>query len=362
MKKIIVKMVLFIAIYLIIANFISTLTPYHWGNPWYSSKIQYLEESNDMNYNTFFFGSSLVYRQIAPITFDSILNTHEKNNSNSFNLGAPATFTPQNYYLYENFLESPLSKNAKYCFIELREVDLLNDYFLHQERTTYWQNYSDLKFIFRSINENPKLAYKRKTLAYRNYLVSYFENLFHLGHFGQQLNSPNYYSVDYVGKNGFFPLQLQLEYTSDSVVKNNLVIRKNSIIKDPGLVSKRKQAVLKEYTKVEDNYDYTHLRKINALIEISKEKGIHLVFIISPRYITKELLNLSSQISSMHLIDMANPEKFETLYTIENSFDIGHLNTKGAHEYTKLLALEFLKIKARTNSKKYSACSEGQLP
>ena len=85
-------------------------------------------------------------------------------------------------------------------------------------------------------------------------------------------------------------------------------------------------------------------------IQKSKEKGIHLTFILTPRSINKELLTLSSKIPITNIVDMGNPIKFESLYKIENSFDVAHLNTKGSEEYTRLLAIEFLKVNSRTQN------------
>ena len=96
------------------------------------------------------------------------------------------------------------------------------------------------------------------------------------------------------------------------------------------------------------------MQRINYLIQKSQEKGIHLIFILSPRAVNKPLLTLSSKIPDHNIIDMANPEKFESLYVNDNSFDMGHLNTKGAEDYTRLLAMEFVKIKARTHNNVYT--------
>ena len=61
-------------------------------------------------------------RQIDPYIFDSTIRDQIKQDVSSFNLGSPATFCPQNYYLYEKFLESEISEKAKYCLVELMPV------------------------------------------------------------------------------------------------------------------------------------------------------------------------------------------------------------------------------------------------
>ena len=55
------------------------------------------------------FGTSRVFEQINPFIFDSVCNSASSENISSFNLGAQATFSPQNF-LYENFLNYKLVK------------------------------------------------------------------------------------------------------------------------------------------------------------------------------------------------------------------------------------------------------------
>lgn len=352
MKSFVTKFLFISIFYITISMVISYFTPYHWGNPWFSTKIQFLEKTKQLEYNTFFFGSSRIYRQINPKLFDSTFNSVSQEKLSSFNLGAPATFNPQSYYLYEKFLISTLSRNAKYCFIELMEVDLLGDYFMHQERTSYWQNYSDILFVGKSINSNKQLDLKPKIKSGLNYSVSYIENLLHLGHFGNQIINSNYYDDKYLGINrdGFFPLDYDYETTENENVKINLYERKQSIVEKPELIDKRKLNVLHSYNNISNNYDKINLNRILELIHKSKQKGIKLVFILSPRNGNQKLINLSLQIPEMNIIDMSNPNSYDLLYNYENSFDVGHLNSKGAVLYSKMLAIEFGK-KVRTHNR-----------
>jgi len=345
MKPFFIKILTFFLLYLLVSVVISAFTPYHWGNPWYSTKIQFLEQDSDTEHNTFFLGSSRIYRQIDPNIFDHTFNSLSQEKISSFNLGAPATFTPQSYYLYENFLKSDLAKNVKYCFLELMEVDLLTDYFLHQERTTYWQNFSDILFVEKSILNNNGLKIEQKIKSTINYTISYFENIFHLGHFGQHLLKRKYYDEKYLGpyNNGFYPLQFEYNTTTDPIVKEDLLDRKNTIINNPKLIDNRRTHILSFYKNISNIYDSVHLRRIEELINKSKEKGILLIFILSPRNVGQELINLSRQISKTNLIDMANPQIYNELYEYDNSFDIGHLNEKGSTKYSQLIAIEFEK-------------------
>jgi len=347
MKNFIIRIVFFILLYLIIGRLISLITPYHWGNPWYSTKIQYLEKFKSNNLpNTYFFGSSRVYRQIMPTVFDSTYFSLSKKHINSFNLGAPATFCPQVYYLYENFLSSSLSQNTKYVFIELMDIDLIEKNLMHQERVTYWINLSDIFFGYNALHNNPSISLATKTKYISNYSISYLENLLHMGHFGQQYLDNNYYNLDYLGehKNGFFSLERDTATTKNETFKNQLIDRNKDLIADTSELKNRAINSTKDFSNKNLPLDVVHLERINKLINLSKEKGISIVFILSPRNNSQNLINLYNAIPENNKIQLSNSKKYPELYMIENSFDIGHLNTKGSSIYSSLLATEFNKL------------------
>lgn len=345
MKKFLLKIGLFVMCYLAISITISSVAPYHWGNPWFSSKVQLLNEQTPPPYNTYFFGSSRIYRQVSPTTFDSTFNATSSTEISSFNLGAPATFNPQCFYLYENFLNSPISENATYCFLELMEVDLLGDFFMHQERSTYWQNLSDYLFITKSLYVRQDLTPRNKIKSTIHYTSALLEKTLGLGHFGQQILDSNFYKKTYLGpeQNGYFPLELDLQTTIDPNIKEHLLERQNSFLENSDELQSRKKSILNQYNNISDSHDKINLERINELIRISKEKGIHLFFVLSPRRAAQDLINLSRLIPEANFIDMCDPSYYPELYKTEYSFDVGHLNTKGSQKYSVFLASEMLK-------------------
>lgn len=344
MKPFLSKFLIICLIYLLISVAISHFSSYHWGNPWYSSKVHFLEKNKNSNYNTFFFGSSRVYRQINPEIFDSVYNAYSNEKINSFNLGAPATFNPQTYFLYEKFLESELSNEVKFCFIELMEVDLLQESFLHQERTSYWQNLSDLSFVFKSVYSNKELSLKTKINTYINYSIAYVDKLFQIGRLKNRVGVSEFYNVQYLGnsKNGYFPLEEELEIAQSEGVNSAFIERQNSFNAENN--NERKQEISKAHKDASlEEYDKVHLERIKDLIQLSEEKGVKLFFILSPRYISQGAINLSYLIPNENILDMSNPEIFEIFYNYENCFDVGHLNLKGSSLYSEMLAKEFEK-------------------
>lgn len=348
MKMFFIKLGLFLLLLLSICILFSFFLPYHWGNRWYSTKIRYLESENFTEANVFFFGSSRIYRQIDPEIFD--MHHFMEQAYLSYNLGAPALFCPQVYWLYENFLESDLSRSAEHVFIELMEVDLISNFLLHQERTYYWQNLAYLKFVIKSISNNQRINLKRKVRSSLNYFISYTEGKLFASRYVQKfLTKKNYYDEKYLGENkrGFFPLEQDLETTNDATTKQHLIERVEGLRNDIESLTNRASHSIEIH---ENNYEYsgydnTHLDLILHLIESSENKGIHLIFILSPRNTSEDLVALSKQIPKKNLIDMSNAKKFPELFSLDNSFDIGHLNTQGSQEYSKLLAEQFVLIK-----------------
>jgi len=343
MKQFVTKLFFFAFIYVMISIVTSYFGSYHWGNPWYSTKVQFLESQKTVAINTCFFGSSKIYRHINPAVFDETLNSGEDKVITSFNFGAPATFNPQTYYLYEKFLDSKLAEGVRYCFMELGQVDLLSDKMLHQDRTNYWQNISDLIYVQKSVYGNKDLTLSKKMNSTRNYSISYMEKVLFLGTLRQSMLSENYYDAQYLGeaKNGFFPLEMELEITNDTVVKNSLFNRRMNFEADNAILNRRTDRLTKFYATSSSYFDVVNFQRIKKLILKSKERGIHLIFIVSPLSTNQKLINLSKQIPDMNLIDLCDPIKYKDMYVVENFFDKGHLNSKGADIYTELLAREF---------------------
>ncbi|MFD2916271.1 hypothetical protein [Psychroserpens luteus] len=317
---------------------------YHWGNPWYSSKIEYLESKDVELPNTYFFGSSRVYRQIDPIIFDQLYNNASHDIKKSYNLGAPATFCPETYYLYENFIKSEIANNVDLVFIELMPINLISKDLMLKERTTYWQNLSDLKFVYKSIKNNSTLRLDEKIKGVKDYFICNSYNLFDIKHLKQTLSMDNNINLAYNGPNnvGYYSLDNQLETTKDESVRSDLIHRKQTYSLDNVVLKKRVSDLIEYHNLPNNNYDEVNLQRIIHLIDISEAKGIELVFVLPQIVLDRNLINLSKLIPKKNLIDLSSPKKFPELYKKENIFDLGHLNSNGAEVFTKLLVNQYL--------------------
>ncbi len=339
------KIGLFFLVISVIALLVTSLVPYHWGNPWYSTKMRYLESIPNDKYNTYFFGSSTFYRHINPAIVDELVNQESSQKIASFNMGALATFCPQTYYLFEHFLESSLANNTKYCIMELRDIESIGDALMHQERTSYWMNSADLQLVANSFYHRSGMHPRKKFSAISKYSISYVENIFHIGHFGNILTKPDHYADKLLGpkKNGFFPLELDYATTDDFEFIEHLEERMLLIQEHPEVLERRRRKDSTAHADMAQQYDQVHLERINQLIQQAEVRGIELIFLISPRCASKEIVKLATQLDQNHLIDLSRPEEFPELYLLDNSFDRGHLNDKGATLYSEYLAEELIK-------------------
>jgi hypothetical protein len=331
MKRFLLKGILFSAIYLTISVIIRFLVPYYWGNPWVGAKFKEAKAEIQKS-NAIFIGSSRVYRQIIPQIFDSITGLQ------SYNLGAPATYTPQTYYLLENYTKSD-STNLSYCFIELMDLGDISDYLFHQERSNYYLTPKYWGISTAILLSNPYQEIKVKQL--QRYTTSFIENMLHLGHFSEQLLHTDYYQKLYAGEKGFLSLDDESTHTMDTIVSKSLYSRAKALQQDSSVLAKRAQKIL----NIEQDSLFPnpiHLSKIKSIISNLTRKKIHPYFILLPRYTSKNARALARYVPEKYLIDLTNPEKYPEFYQVKYSFDYGHLNEQGAKYLTQKLALAFL--------------------
>lgn len=339
MKKFIFNVSFFILVLIVMKNLLLYFVPYHYGNPWFSAKIKYLT-TNNIKPDVVFFGSSRIYRQINPLLFDSLHSNSDNKNIISYNLGAPATFIPQNYYLLLKFLKSNSASNTKTVFVELQNIVPIGNNLTHQERSSYWLTFSNYFFILKSTFNRNDLSFTGKKTIYFSYTNALLENLLGIGYFKNSLFTKDFYSDFYLGpkKNGFLPLDYELKEKPSE----HLSERKKSLdIKE--LDTRYLQSL--ESKKTSNFYDKIHTSYINDLINIYKENNIELIFIIPPRNSSKSLLTLSNKINA-NVIDLSTYKQF---YLPKYSFDNGHVNTSGANLFTQILFKEYKQLKTLHN-------------
>lgn len=348
MKKLIFRTLLIIAVYLLMSTIFRSFLPYHYGNPWLSSKISYLENHEDRHPDLFFIGSSRIHRQFVPQILDSLMKENGAGDFQSFNLGAPATFCPQTYYIYDHLLESELVNNCEYILIELINLRLKtegNERYI--ERNSYWMTPREYLFSLKSTWRNPHNGLRFKEQCIRHASATLLINAFHMGQHEHLLYPTKHYKDEFVGqgKDGYLSLELEMLNTGDTVFKNHLVKRRKEFLQSgDSLLEKRALMSNQAFIHRSDTIDEVHYRRLMQMIQQAEEKGIHLVFVLSPRYAGQEEINLLYSLPEANRIDLSPAAEYPEFYSAEMSFDIGHLNTRGAALYTRILGGKLLEL------------------
>lgn len=321
---------LLLGIHMLVANL--NLFPYNWGNPMYQQKLVDLKTYKDVN--TFFLGSSHFYRQIIPKQYDLATNGY------SYNLGVQGLATPENYYLLENLLEEEAVTDA-IIFIALSDLQSIAPKNMYTSRSTYFINNKILKQSLSIIGDETQFSFLTKTFRTFSFLGNYFYNTIGLAGFRSHFRESNHIEIDKIGSRGFLALDDDL---SDDVQGREAAF-KNQLAQ----FDKRIEKTKKTYAMIEAKprlYNQSHYDYLDELTKKAEIKNNKLFFVIPPRKNDYDnVLKLASALPHNRIIDLANPEKYPEFYASENSFDIGHLNKKGAKIFTEKLADEYLKLK-----------------
>lgn len=338
MRSFLYKTLAFLILIFLISQGVKLFVPYHWGNVWYSTKIQHLERESEQPTHVFI-GSSRIYRELMPNTFDSVVNEQTGQEIASFNLGAPATFCPQTYYLLEQWLASEASQGTETVFLELMSVTRIGGGLKHQERTTYWQNFNDVSFASQVlVKRYGRLKGGADAAAF---WTAYTENLFGIGHFRDALLTENYFDDAYLGamRDGFYPAELHMKETTDEKVRTSFQERSEALKMES---FEKRKARINEVLDGKTAYaDPLHTERIEHLIQLADDRGIELIFVVTPTHLDPVIYTLYQNLPSEYRLGLSNEKEYRELYTLPNLFDIGHLNEDGAEQWTAMIAKEY---------------------
>ncbi|MFA0963626.1 hypothetical protein AB9P05_17610 [Roseivirga sp. BDSF3-8] len=341
MKKFLNRCLIFLLVIIIINTALRVLVPYYWGNTGFASKVSYYQE-NKASYNTLFFGSSRTYRQVDAGLLDQIL-MDSGFNASTFNMGAQATFNPQVYYLYENFLEEDAT-GVETVFMELMEVDEIPEQILHTTRNKYW---IDISYYWFSLQHFFNV---REWDEIWNYTVTFFENFFNANQVMEIINSLGGVDVEdkYLGQaqDGFLPIDEEVRRFSGTEEARDLELRHERFKEQAENLENRRKDLISAFDVTKD-YPYisqVHLNKLDALIRNSEAKGIRLIFFIADTKANKRLIATWLNLPEANRIELISPETSSYNFNSELRWDLGHLNEKGAILFTRQLADKYVRI------------------
>lgn len=310
-----------------------------WGSGMFEEKLTDKKETfPEANY--LFLGPSIFYRQIDPTQFDKILSKNGEK-SNSYNLSMVGLTPPEDLFLLEKVMEEDWAK-SKTFFLSLTPIKGLSTTNLFKDRTSYYLNTTTLSLIFREFSES-SIPLHTKIYVYGTYLSNYLYKVLSLSSF-RKITLRNFEkppkSVSAIWRKGFLAL--------DDDPVDSKTNRNSTFLKEINKFQERTNRTKKTFlSEVNSNYKKTpHYDYIIDILEKAKEKDTKLIFVLPPRLNNySQIRPLANFLPKANVIDLADPLKFPEFYAIDNSFDIGHLNKKGAAIFTERLAEEYLKKK-----------------
>ena len=318
------KVVGFTLILYLVIFLINCTIPYYWSNSLLTQKIEYLK-SNPELYNTVAIGSSKVYRHFIPKEFDEIANTK------SFNLGAPAMFMLEYYYLLDNLTEENTNiKNILFLASPPVPIAKMN---LHSIRSKYFMDWKRSFFSMKFFKNDWDQMYK--------HALSFLENIFNIGEFSHIISyhfeDKESLSKYLVEEKGFFALDHEEHLYKD----NGLKRRKANFVNVQG--NRPLAGIDKRMPEVNWKLSYeeqTFLDELEQIQILCNKKGVNIQFIFLPNsYIQQK----SDFLKTLYLGDGV---EFPEYFSPEYIYDKGHLNNKGAILFTKRLA----KLYSETNN------------
>lgn len=339
MKKLIGKILLFVMLLWGVNQATHWFVPYFWGNDGWAAKYRYFREHSS-EYNVLFMGSSQTYRQVNPNIFDNQLKNQ---NIKSFNFGYQATATPEVNYLYEQLLDDPSVdlSNVKVVFMDLQPVRMLNRGNASSSRSRYIMTPS---YYLHSLElvKGTNASLGQRLSAMGNYTQAFFDKQFNVRSLKEMIEFRSLYQKAPKGfmkpigenKDGFLPLNKDFRY------KNR---RQEFLECEQWYIPYSEEQA--EYSldcgRIEGSpLDKALLKECTRLIKRSRERGIHLVFLMPPRSPFLATMKVAERLGEEHYIALFDPRKYPRFYQMNHCYDRGHLNQRGARAYSVALAKE----------------------
>lgn len=331
-----------------------SLTPWTRGSELLEFKRQQVVNSRE-KFNTLIIGSSRVYRQVNPVLLDSLMGEHHQ--LNSYNMGVNWLFAPESFYVMDQLVTID-NLPLKCVVIELSKIQFIDYSNLHTARTKYWYNFSDFVFTVRAV-ANSNFAIHERIATILAHSISYVDQLLNLGYLTEALHFKTV-TKNRTGKsetsgiNGFLPLNER----EASTVEENVNERHQKFLQDTSVVTRRYNISVRQFRKFEENpelltrYNRVYAEALNERIRIARSRGIHLVFLLTPRIDQNqynELIPLFNNINPQHRIEISDARKYPELYLSRYSFDETHLNATGADLFTTLLSEKLSPLLTKSN-------------
>lgn len=338
MRQFLIRASLFVILYIGAAALVRFFagTDYSWGNDLFTNKKKIVEQQDHKKvYTTLFFGSSRLYRQVDPAIFDSIVNhTPGMRATTSFNFSCSAAYAPELYMLCEHTLRDATGINT--VFLELGVTRNFTPG-VYSVRGGYWMDRHEFKFSAAAASE----SYAGNKIRNLALLTSCFaQNCLTIRQVAHRENDTA--GMISYSRNGFYSLDEQARLENDT----DLINRRYDFLSDTSVLQKQVKDVL-EIQRM--NFavpikNITHYQRLIALKTYCDNRKIQLYFVLPPRMLDKDVVELFRALPEENKIDLSDPVKYPEFYFADYSYDAGHLNQAGAVKFTEAFAKRFCEL------------------
>lgn len=300
-----------------------------------SEKLDFFTEHKD-EFDTLFLGTSRFYYAVSPKIFDNI--TRENGvPTRTFNFGVDGMHPPESFYVLEQILKTEPRK-LKWVFLEVGNIQTHStaDVF-GSERFLYWHDWPRTTLILKKVIDPAGRAewYVKLIRGLRKWR----ELVLHLGLFEKQFAN--------VGRVADFLASRDEVRSLESNAKlgpkgdgHQLMERPPMSPEQAGQYRRRlAEEKFASRPKLIDPYAEGAYRDYADKI---RRLGASPIFVVTPDIFQSPLL-FRKPAPPGPLLPFNNSKKYPQLYDTGMRVDDAHLTNEGAEEFTRLVALEFLR-------------------
>jgi hypothetical protein len=303
-------------------------------------KLEHFRRHKD-EYTVLFFGSSYFHREISPAVFDRV-SRERRSVTRSFNFGIPGMDPPETYFLVERALaERPAS--LAWVVIELDHFRTgVRPRNLHTRRFEYWHDPERTIEVARAVlARDASYGTKAKELA--NHTEAFGRRLLNVGWGRYYLDAlletkpSQEESRVALGPNRDGFLALDEETANVYGVRSEFF----AAIEIDRFEEKRAELVraLESGSPGEERAYEFEERALHKVLTLVRRAGARPVLVVPPCLEPRTaLIELARGRIDADLLIFNNPTTFARLYDPDLRFDMGHLNGRGAAEFTRILA------------------------
>jgi len=343
---IVINLVLFVGAFYGARTFVAAQWPWQPGGSMADKLAAYEESAAD--YNTIAVGSSRVFRQVDPTTFDARM-AELGYGTGTFNLGvAGMTAIETRDYLRRIMAVAP--DGLEFVIIAPETLEArLRDGNVDAIRTVAWHDTTNTRIALRTVWSSDDALSDKADYAY-NHLAAYVTNLSGTGQFLAEVAlRPDPASVQSVGLRGDGWLSLDdFEAVGSNAVKRNLANRQRRLEQAigpdgfPRVVERLTTAAagadgqLPSLGELEADY-------LADLVSIVRAAGAEPIFLVPPGgddYSSGWLRRAATDGVIPVLLDFGDPRLYPDLFTYDAWFDQNHLDKEASIRFSGYLADE----------------------